>query len=664
MRVRLAPLGSTSNFEHPTFKGDLRLRRFGELRDHRFSRAEAYRWHLRAFWKRFRIYSPMMSSRLALVMLWFTLAAILPARGDVASEQEARFRRLPAGTDVSPPRALEGMALALGKTNPAGIAEQVTVSDAPEFDKATRLLTRRVPEHPSGFQASARTVAEVKKNDLLLAVFWARATGASESAEAAFVFEPVAEEQARSVQYRFECEREWRRFFVPFLAAQDAPVGEAFLRFHLGYGPQVLEIGGLRLINYGNRIPLSEMPYTPLAYKGRRDDAPWRAEAAVSIEKERKAQFTIVVRNYKGKVVPWTEVRIRQLQPSYGFGAAIAPAQLLADTANGETFRWRLMDSFNQAELNTGLDWGATAQDRETALDAAQWLLDNDLQVRSHALFGAEGQLPADLASLRDKRAELRSKILDHVREKVSAAKDIITEWSVPIALSAESELGVALLGDVLRAAHDADPQARLLVHAGNVLVDGVDQAQQTAVINAIRSLLDNKAPVQGIALGSHSGEQLLPPDRIWAMLDRFAELRLPLTITDHEVDAWDEEALADYTRDFATAVFAHPSTVGCSIAAFWAKDHTVPNAALYTDQWVARPSMRTWNDLVQKKWATNTTVSTNGKGVAKIKAFLGYYAIEVRGGSKPKVVYARLGKNGSGSISPCRSPKSEPKAQ
>src|SRR5687768_4381314 len=151
----------------------------------------------------------MMPSRLALVMLLLVLAAVVPARGDVAAEQEARFRRLPAGTDVSPPRALEGMALALGKTNPAGIAEQVAVSDGPEFDKAIRLLTRRAPELPTGFQAGARTIAEVKKNDLLLAVFWARASGASESAEGAFVFEPVAEGQARSVHYRFECEREW-----------------------------------------------------------------------------------------------------------------------------------------------------------------------------------------------------------------------------------------------------------------------------------------------------------------------------------------------------------------------------------------------------------------------------------------------------------------------
>jgi hypothetical protein len=46
---------------------------------------------------------------------------------------------------------------------------------------------------------------------------------------------------------------------------------------------------------------------------------------------------------------------------------------------------------------------------------------------------------------------------------------------------------------------------------------------------------------------------------------------------------------------------------------------------------------------------------------MAKIKGFLGYYAIEVRGGGKPKVVYARLTKNGKWLDISLPSPKSEP---
>ena len=585
--------------------------------------------------------------RLTIAALLIAFGAMLPARGDVAAEQEARYRRLPPGTEISPQRTLEGMALALGKTNPAGYAEQVPVTDHPEFDRAMRLLTRRVPEDPAGFQASARSVAPVKAGEILLAVFWARATGAPDSAEGTLVFESASDATQRSVKYRFECEHEWRRFFVPFLAAHDAPVGEAVLRIFAGYGPQVLEIAGLRLVSYGKALSFPDLPYTPLAYRGRKPDSPWRGQAAEWIEKGRKATLTIVVRNSKGKVVPWTPVRIHQLQHAYGFGIAVTPPALLDETENGDAYREHLLEDFNMAEVNAGFDWGATPANRDAALDAANWLGENELLARSHALFAADGQLPTDLAALREKRGELRMKVLDHVREKVTATKGLIAEWSVPIALSAESELGAALLGEVLRAAKEADPQARLLVHAGNVLADGVDVAQQTAVVQAIRALLQTKAPVNGIALGSHFTEQLLAPDKIWAVLDRFAELRLPLSITDYEVNTWDEGAQADYTRDFAMAVFAHPATSSLSLSAFWAKVHPIPNVALYAADWSPRASARAWQELMQKRWVSSGTISTNGKGLAKTKAFLGYYAIEVRGGGKPKVVYTKLTKAG-----------------
>jgi hypothetical protein len=581
------------------------------------------------------------------VLLAFTFSFVPHVRADVAAEQEARFKRLSGGVETSPVRALEGMALALGKTNPIGIAEQVPILDFTEFDKALRLLTRRAPGHPSDFQTGARTANAITKGDILLATFWARAAGASESAQGAFVLESAENPQLRFVEYQFECEREWRRFFIPFLAAHDAPPGEAIIRFRAGYGPQVLELGGLRLVNYSKVVPLGELPYTPLAYKGRRADAPWRAEANASIEKERKAQFTIVVRNSKGKVIPWTEVRVRQLQHTYEFGTAVRPDALLAETNDGDRYRWAVLDSFNRGEINTGLDFGSSAESRETAVDAARWLEEYDLQSSSHSLFGGDGQLPSDLAALREQRSQLRSAVLSHVREKVAVAKGVIAEWSIPIALAAENELGIPLVADVLRTARETDPDAKLIVHAGNVLVEGVDQAQQTAIIRAIRSLLEAKAPVQGVALGSHFGEQLLPPERVWQTLDRFAELGLPLSVTDHEIDTWDDEAQADYTRDFLTAVFAHPATVACSVSALWAQGHSAPNAAFYGPAWEERPNLKAWQGLVHGKWSSSSTVSTNGKGIAKFKAFLGYYAIEVRAGAKPKVVYAKLGKSG-----------------
>ena len=105
----------------------------------------------------------------------------LPVRADMTA-QDARFKKLPAGREVCPPRALEGMALALGKTNPHGVAEHVEVQGAPGFEKAMRMTTRKAQENPWGFQSQAKCAVAVKKGDVLLAIFFARAVVASEEA--------------------------------------------------------------------------------------------------------------------------------------------------------------------------------------------------------------------------------------------------------------------------------------------------------------------------------------------------------------------------------------------------------------------------------------------------------------------------------------------------
>ena len=60
--------------------------------------------------------------------------------------QDARFKKLPEGREISPPRALEGMALALGKTNKHGVAEYVDAKGGPGFEKALRMTVKKVPE--------------------------------------------------------------------------------------------------------------------------------------------------------------------------------------------------------------------------------------------------------------------------------------------------------------------------------------------------------------------------------------------------------------------------------------------------------------------------------------------------------------------------------------
>ena len=581
------------------------------------------------------------------------LALVVPVFADMAA-QDARFRKLPTGRQISPPRALEGMALALGKTNPHGAAEHVEVKGAPGFEKALRMTTRKVPENPWGFQTHAKCAVPVKKGEVLLAVFWARAAGASEEAEGNFVFELARAPYTKSSNFRFECGKAWAKFFVPFVAAMDYGADDIALHFQAGGARQTMEIGGLRVTGFGQEVVLGQLPYTPLTYKGRAADAAWRSEAEASIEKERKAQMLIVVTSVSGKALPWATVRVRQQRHAYGFGSAVAAAPLLDAGADADMYRNVVAHTFNRVTIENDLKWPEFDANRQRALDTVKWLRDAGVAVRGHNLLWPSWKyLPKDLAALESKPDALRKRILDHVRDEVSAFKGQIAEWDVvnePVTnTEVQRVLGNGIMAEAFKAAREADPQARLFINDYGILSHGGgDTEHQDAYYRVIRDLLDARAPVQGIGMQGHFNEQLTPLPKVWEILNRFGALGLPIEITEHDINAWDEEVMADYTRDFMTAVFAHTATSGFITWGFWEKRHWIPNAAQWTGAWQLRGHGKVWYDLVFKKWWTSVNTATGRTGVAKVRGFLGDYTIEVRAGSKTKTVPAKLTKGGT----------------
>lgn len=580
-------------------------------------------------------------------------AVVAPVFADMAA-QESRFKKLPAGREISPPRALEGMALALGKTNPHGVAEYVDAKGAPGFEKALRMTTRKVPENPWGFQTHAKCAVAVKKGEVLLAVFWARAAGASEEAEGNFVFELSRAPYTKSASFRFECGKAWAKFYVPFVSAMDYGADDIGLHFQAGGARQTMEIGGLRVTSFGHEAVLGQLPYTPLTYKGRAADAAWRAEAAGSIEKERKAQMTIVVHSISGKALPWAEVRVRQQRHAYGFGSAVAASPLLDAGADADAYREIAAHSFNRVTIENDLKWPEFEDNRQRALDTVTWLRDAGVAVRGHnLLWPGWTRLPKDVPMLEGKPDALRKRILDHVRDEVGAFRGQIAEWDVvnePVTnTDVQRVLGNGILAEVFKAAREADPQARLFINDYSILSHGgADTEHQDNYFRIIRELLDAKAPVQGIGMQGHFNEQLTPLTKVWEILNRFGALGIPIEITEHDINVWDEEVMADYTRDFMTAVFAHPATSGIITWGFWEKRHWIPNAAQWTGAWQLRGHGKVWYDLVFKKWWTSVNTATGRNGVAKVRGFLGEYTVEVRVGSKTKTVRAKLTKGGT----------------
>ncbi len=572
----------------------------------------------------------------------FLALSSLPLGANI-TQQDARFAKLPDGEPVTGAGALEGMARALGKRNPLGFAEWKEVKDGPDDRTTTilRLATKKSLEKPWLIQTTAKVNTAVNKGDTLLAVFSARGEFIPDGeAKCIFVVEESKEPYRKSVAFRVEVEKEWRKFYVPFQAMQDYPVGSAQMSFQAGFSPQIIQIADLKVINYRNAVKSGELPYTPLTYRGRADTADWRKDADERIEKYRKATLSIRVHSAKGKSIGGAEVRIRQISHAYGFGSAVDAAALFAEGSDGEKYRSIVESSFNKVTLENDLKWPQWEANKQPALDALTWLSERNISVRGHnLLWPGWKNLPKDIEGLAGDPPKLRSRILDHIREQATVLKGRVTEWDVlnePYSnTDVQKILGDGILVDAFKAARDADPKARLFVNDYGILSHGgADTEHQDGYYKTIKTLRAAGAPIGGIGMQGHFDDELTPPTKVWDILDRFSDLGIPIQITEHDINVWDEEAWADYTRDFMTACFAHPATNAFIIWGFWEGRHWIPNAAYWTKEWKPRPAANVWYDLVFKKWWTNYRNWTDYRGRVKAKCFLGEYIIEVKFGN------------------------------
>jgi mannan endo-1,4-beta-mannosidase len=142
--------------------------------------------------------------------------------------------------------------------------EPIAVVGQP-FVQAVRASILKSSGHEYAVQFAAPTVAPVAEGDVLLATFYLRAEKANEDTgvgETQFVFEQAAAPYTKAVTYDILTGTEWRKIEVPFVATRKFAPHEAQMIFRLGYDPEVLEIGGVTVEDFGKSMRVSALPTT------------------------------------------------------------------------------------------------------------------------------------------------------------------------------------------------------------------------------------------------------------------------------------------------------------------------------------------------------------------------------------------------------------------
>ena len=537
---------------------------------------------------------------------------------------------------------------------------QVVPVSGQSFTQAMRIQTLAKTPEPYTLQASAVSAIPVRVGDVLFCQFSLR--GLASKAETGeghteLAIEQGAPEYRKLVLFSGGAGSEWRTFSMPVVATREllggnevAP-GKLNILFRVGYGLQTIEIGGIQILNFGNKVKVSDLPQARADYMGREENAAWRIAANERIEKIRKADMRVVVKDAAGKPVEGAEVTVNMQRHAFGFGSAVAGVAILAKTADGEKYRETILKYFNKVVIENDLKWPCWEGNRQRAIDGVKWLRDHDIAVRGHNLVWPNWELlPKDLVRLKSDPAAMRKRINDHILEECGAMRGQLVEWDVINEVYANHVLvdilGKDCLAEWFRLAHQADPTAKLYINDYGTAEDGGRNEQHTqAYYETIKDMLASGAPLSGIGLQAHFGWDLPAPALVLQGLDRFATLGLDLEITEHDIDITDEQAQADYTHDFMTLAFSHPAVTGFLSWGFWEGMHWKPTGAYFRKDWSIKPAGQAWIDLVTKKWWTQTSGKTDAAGVYQTRGFLGDYEVVVRKGARVKTIRVPLTK-------------------
>lgn len=545
--------------------------------------------------------------------------------------------------------------------NEPGIAtaQELTTSGVP-FTKSWEFNITQQPANIWSVQLGAAASGTINKGDKCLLVFYARAVD-GKAKGTAHVEVKIAPSYPKAGSAGFTAGKDWAPVIVRFIAKESGEEGKLGVAIHIGTGVQKLEIGGLRLLNYGPDFPIEKLPFPYIYYEGREPEAAWRKEAEARIEKHRTGEFVINIVDAQGKPVSDAQVNALLKRHDFGFGSAVTANMLSQQTPEGSKYRTIVDECFSRVVFENDLkpfaweeakDPNAKGSFRKAYLDQAfGWLSGKNIGVRGHYLCW--GPFEPWSTGLKDKPQAIREKVFGYMKEVLPVVGNRVQEWDAlnhpagwEVAGGINTVLGEGFYTEVFREARKLT-ELPLWINEDQVMRPG---RQQEDYYNMIKKLLADGVKIDGIGNQAHFDSSFLPsPKEIMANSDRFAALAPALQITEFDVTTnGDEELAGDFTRDMLITCFSHPAYTGFIMWGFWEGAHWKPETALWRKDWSEKPAARVWRELVTRRWRTDLTTFSDQKGQVDVRGFYGRYEVKITKNDKTFTTAVTFKKGGN----------------
>ncbi len=510
------------------------------------------------------------------------------------------------------------------------------------FMEAMRMETAGDSEKVYNLQIMQDLIQSVEKGDTLMALFSYRVQQVNPEAgygTTQFAFEKKGGRYEKLVVWGVAADdNEWHHCVLPFTMESDLAAGSAQVVFRGGYGPQVIDIGGVSIINFGQKVSATDLPKSRMDYLGSSPEAAWRQEAEARIEKYRKGDFTLKLTDAEGKPLSGVKVTGALIRHKYGFGSTLGSPVLLPGTwRSNEEYGNVAAEMFNAGSLENAmkLKQAYLPGIDERIENGLAWMEAQNFHIRGHTMVWPGWRYsPKEISSLKDDPEALRAAILERIHTLGSRYAGRIQDWDVINEPYTNHDymdlLGMEEMERWMVAAREAAPDAKLFVNDFDILSrPGSGNPKLDYYLELIERFKKNEIPIDGIGLQSHFVGSLTPINQVVELLDTFYKAGVDVQITELTVNIPDEQTQADYIRDFITAVFSHPSTDLVQTWGFWEGYMFEPEAAMFRKDWSPKPLADTFRKLVQETWSTQVDAVTDAHGEIRFRGFYGTYKFE-----------------------------------
>ena len=500
--------------------------------------------------------------------------------------------------------------------------------------------------------------------DVGLLSCYVRAVYASDESGYAFIRPQVEQNYGawhKAGSQEFKVGEEWERIYVPlYNPTYSILAGASRVGLCVGYRPQIIQVADLKIVNFKNTVSLSAVSVGKKydAYKGMEDDALWRKEALKRIERIRKNDVFIKVKDENGNPVSGTDINIKMKRNEFMFGTAVRPT--VFDSKKPE-YAQAVLKNFNTIVAESASKWTAIEKDDGAeSIKLANWAFENNLYFRGHCLIWDarndedKGTLPVILQDYASKTKEEVWNIIEaHLVNTVLPYKGKIVQWDVVnepyMRHKITDKFGIDLFAGAFNRTKELDPDVKTYLNEGRISAD-ISSISRGGIKRMLKEYIDNGARIDGLGAETHFLTTCYP-QHYYMVLDDLAQYVNEIAITEYDLNITDDEIAGKFLRDMLIMIYSHPKATAFIMWGFNDNHHWRRNAPLYYANYTPKPAYKYWEQYVLNEWMSCESGTTDENGELILRGHRGDYEISVEVGDKTAKGTFKLVKNSDDGI-------------